>query len=424
MELAVRKSSLHGSILIPGSKSHAIRAVVLASLAEGTSKILRPLESDDSTACLRAAVSFGAQVREKGGWIVKGFAGKPRTPAKELDLGNSGISTNFLAATAAFAKGPTILTGGDSLRSRPFGPICKAINDFGGKAESFGNSGKPPLKISGFLQGGSTEIDGLNSQPVSSLLMNCPVAKQDTEISVVNPHETPYVEMTMRWLDKLGIKYKASENFGRFFVEGEQRYNAFEQPIPADWSSAAFPLCAAAITPGSGVLLQGLDFSDSQGDKEIVTMLRNMGAEIKFREGGIIVNSSELHGAELDLNATPDALPALAVVGCFAEGETRLVNVAQARIKETDRIKAMAAELRKMGADVEELPDGLVVRKSKLKGAVVEGYNDHRTIMALAVAGLNAEGVTKISTAEGINKTYPAFIEAMKGIGAKMELLK
>ncbi len=421
--MCCKKSVLNGEITIPGSKSHTIRALIIASLANGTSKILKPLYCDDSTACITGCRAFGAKITKKNSvWKITGFDGKPRTPVKKVYLGESGISATNLAGIAAHTKGSSILTGGKTLRARPFEPICKGINDLGGKAESYQGSGKPPLKISGFLEGGFTEIDGMNSQPVSSLLINCAIAKNDSEIAVLNPAETIYVELTMRWLDAQGIKYNAAKDFTKYNVEGGQSFHSFEKAIPADWSSACFSLCAAAITPGSKVLVKGLDFNDTQGDKEIVDILKKMGADIKNKEDGFLVKASELHGIEVDLNQMPDAVPIVSVIGCLAEGETRIVNVAHARIKETDRLKAMAAELKKMGADVEEKSDGLVIKKSTLKGALVNGYFDHRTIMALAVAGMNAKGTTRIITAEGISKTYPSFVNDMKQIGAKIEL--
>ncbi|VVB75639.1 3-phosphoshikimate 1-carboxyvinyltransferase [uncultured archaeon] len=424
MELVCKKSDISGEILVPGSKSQVVRALVIATLAKGTSRIINPLLSDDSSACIAGCRAFGADVLEKESLIVvNGVSGKPRTPNADVYLGNSGISNTFLAGLAAHAKGPSVLTGGESLRSRPFAPLCDGINDLGGKAESFEDTGRPPLIVSGYLSGGFTEIDGVNSQPVSSLIVNSALAREDTEISVINPSETPYVEMTLKWLSEQGIKYKASKDFSSYKVRGEQEYKSFEKVIPADWSSACFSLCAAAITPSSEVLVKGLDFNDAQGDKEIINILKKMGAEITVLPEGVRVVSANLQGTEIDLSKTPDAFPILSVVGCFAEGETRLVNVAHARIKETDRIKSMSEGLRKMGAVIEELPDGLVVRKSKLHGANLNGYNDHRTIMSLAVAGINAEGETKISTAEGINKTYPSFVTSMKKLGAQMEVI-
>ncbi|MFA5358097.1 MAG: 3-phosphoshikimate 1-carboxyvinyltransferase [archaeon] len=424
MIINCKKSSLNGEIKIPGSKSHVVRALVIASLAEGTSKILDPLYSDDSSACISACRAFGAKIIEKDSLLeVRGIGKKPRTPVKEVYLGNSGVSTTYIAGLAAHARGPSILTGGESLSARPFEPICKGINNLGGKAESLGGSGKLPLKISGFLEGGFTEIDGVNSQPVSSLLVNCAIAKNDSEIKVINPHETPYVEMTMHWLDEQKINYKASKNFDKFEVSGGQEFKPFEKSIPADWSSACFSLCAGAIIPNSKIVLKGLDYDDSQGDKEIVNVLKKMGTNIKIEKDGTTVETSELRGTEIDLNKMPDALPILSVVACFADGETRITNVAHSRIKETDRISAMYNELKKMGANIEELPDGLLIRKSKLNGAAVNGHSDHRTIMALAIAGLNAEGSTKINTAEGISKTYPTFVDTMRKLGAKMEMV-
>ena len=226
--------------------------------------------------------------------------------------------------------------------------------------------------------------------------------------------------MTLDWLDQQQIHYEC-EGWEVFKVKGRQSYHPFEKRVPGDFSSATFPLCAAAITP-SRLLLKGLDMSDTQGDKEVVTMLKSMGADIQTSEGGILVASNELTGCELDLNNTPDALPALAVVGCFAKGETVLKNVAQARIKETDRIKVMATELSKMGADIEEMKDGLIIRQSELKGTKVHGYHDHRVVMALSLAGMMAKGETEIDSAESVDITFPGYVGNMCRLGARMEL--
>ena len=193
--------------------------------------------------------------------------------------------------------------------------------------------------------------------------------------------------------------------------------------IPADFSSAAFPVCAAILAADKEVTVHGLDFHDTQGDKKVFTILSNMGADLRVEGPRLIVRRAErLHGIRADLSATPDALPILAVVGCVAEGKTILENVAMARIKETDRIAVMCEELSKMGADIEEMPDGLIIRKSELHGAIVNGHGDHRVVMALAVAGLIAKGVTQIKGAEAIRITYPTFIQSMQAIGARMEL--
>ena len=192
-------------------------------------------------------------------------------------------------------------------------------------------------------------------------------------------------------------------------------------PVPADFSSATFFLVAAAIT-GSELTLCGLDYLDTQGDKEVVNILKTMGAEVETGERYIRIRGGVLKGGEFDLNAMPDSLPALSVAGCFAEGETRLVNVPQARVKETDRIAVMCRELKKLGADIVERPDGLIIRKSRLRGCAVHGHCDHRVVMALAVAGLAASGETVVSTAESASVTFPNFVDLMKKLGAEISV--
>ncbi|MHC4630950.1 MAG: 3-phosphoshikimate 1-carboxyvinyltransferase [Planctomycetota bacterium] len=212
-------------------------------------------------------------------------------------------------------------------------------------------------------------------------------------------------------------------------MKGNQSYQAFNATIPADFSSATFFLCAAAMSADEVTLL-GLDFSDSQPDKAVTDYLKAMGADITIEpnlsedsQDSVTVKAATLNGTELDMNKTPDALPAMAVTAAFAEGQTRLLNVPQARGKETDRIKCMTEELKKMDVDVEELPDGLIIRHSKPKPAQLDGRSDHRIVMALSLAGLCLEGQCSIDTAEAISVTFPDYVELMKSIGAKMEIV-
>ena len=207
-----------------------------------------------------------------------------------------------------------------------------------------------------------------------------------------------------------------NDDLSEFHVPGGQSYAPVDRRIPGDFSSATFFLCAGAL-PENDIVCRGLDYADTQGDKAIVDYLRQMGANVTVEEDEIRVKAAALSGCELDLNATPDALPAMAVLGCFAEGETRLINVPQARLKETDRIAVMREELEKLGADVEELEDGLIVRESKLHGAILDGHADHRVVMALAIAGTHIEGETTIEGAEAMDITYPGFAEALAGLG-------
>lgn len=426
MKLLVKKTEkLEGEVTIPSSKSHMIRAVIIASLAEGTSKLLNPLESADTMAAVNACKALGAKINMENEkeWIIEGTNHTFKNPEGMLNMANSGTSLNLISGViAALCDFEVELDGDDSLRTRPIQPLLKSINELGGEALSLNNNGYCPIKIKGKMQGGSTEITGITSQYISSLLLACPLLEQDTKITVIKPHEVPYIRMTLKWLDEQGIEYEASKDLTKFRVFGNQRYKAFEKTIPADWSSATFPLVGAAIT-NSNVLLKGLDINDVQGDKAIIDYLKRMQADISIGEEGIRIKGKPLQGCTLDLNSTPDALPALSVLGCFAEGTTTLFNVAQARIKETDRIKVMAEELSKMNADIKEREEGLIIHKSTLKGNKVRGHNDHRVVMALSLAGLIANGKTEITTAESINVTFPNYVKLMKNLGAKFEVV-
>lgn len=248
-------------------------------------------------------------------------------------------------------------------------------------------------------------------------MLACPFAETASEIDVPLLHEKPYVGITTDWLSFLGIQIEHSDDFQQVYIPGGQRLKAFSRRIPADFSTASFFLVAGALS-GNSVTSLGLDLNDSQPDKAVIDYLRAMGAKITESLEGITVTAKSLHGCELDLNDTPDALPIMAVAACFAEGETKLVNVPQARIKETDRIAVMCAELRKMGADIEELEDGLIIRQSKLHGTVVDGHHDHRVVMSLAVAATQLKEPTTISTAEAAAVTVPEFANLMSLLGA------
>ena len=245
--------------------------------------------------------------------------------------------------------------------------------------------------------------------------MCTPLAEKDTEINVTLLNEPGYVQMTLDWLDKQSIKYD-NDGLFNFKIRGGQQYKSFDAAVPADFSSATFFLCAAALI-GDGVTLKGLDFSDSQPDKAVVEYLKAMGADISIGNDSITVRQSQLKGIEIDMNTTPDALPAMAVVGAFAEGQTRLVNVPQARAKETDRIKCMAEELKKLSVDTEELPDGLIIKHSKPKPAVLDGRGDHRIVMALSIAAMAMKDQCTIGAAEAMSVTFPEYAKLMQNLG-------
>jgi len=418
LKIRASKSDLKGEILIPASKSHTIRAVAIAGIAEGTSVLKNYLVSADAISCINGLKEFGAKIEENGKELtITGTGGLPKPSCRKIDVGNSGTSLRILTGLASLADFPIIFDGDKSIRTRPMTPLISALERLDAIIDS--NDGKCPFTIRGPIKGGKTIVDGISSQFLTSLLFACPLAKNDTEIIVENLHERPYVEITLDWLRKLNIKFEKRE-LDWFHIHGGQKYKAFERTIPADFSSATFAACAVAIT-GSEVLIKGLDFSDHQGDKEVFTYLKNMGASVVHSPEGVIVKGGNLQGMDINMNNTPDALPAMAVLACFAKGTTRLLDVAQARLKECDRIAAISAELNKMGGKVEELKDGLIIHQSKLTGTNVHGYDDHRMVMALTIAGMAASGKTIVDTAESTGVTYPSFVEDMKTLGANIE---
>ncbi|MBT3275209.1 MAG: 3-phosphoshikimate 1-carboxyvinyltransferase [Spirochaetales bacterium] len=422
MEKTIRKTEVDGIIQIPGSKSQTIRALIIASLADGESIILHPLDSSDTRSCLNACRAFGAEISESSGrWTVKGTNGQPETPDNVIDVGNSGTTLYLLTSVAALQENWIVFTGDEQIRSRPAEALLAALRDLGARTLSTRENGIAPYLIGGPIAGGETTIECPTSQYLSSLLLAAPLAQKDTTIRISLLNEQPYAEMTLKWLDDQGIKY-SNDNFQNIHIQGGQKYRNFTRAIPGDFSSATFFLCAAAVTGGT-VTIEGLDFEDPQGDKAVVEMLTHMGCAVEISPSKVIIRGGTLTGCDLDLNATPDALPALAAAACFAEGTTRLMNVPQARLKETDRIKVMCEELSKMGGRIQEMPDGLIIQGNGpgkgLRGASVNGWSDHRVVMALAVAGLGASGETAIETAEAVDITFPGFFDLLDSICTK-----
>ncbi len=421
MKILSEKSVLRGKVLVPASKSHTIRAVAISTLARGKSMIHHPLVSADCIASTNAGRLFGAGIRLGDCWEVEGVDGKPCVPENIVDVKNSGTTMNFFMGTAALVDGTTVLTGDEQIVRRPIQPLVDALNGLGANVLPTRNNGRPPVVVKGPLKGGRTRFSAIVSTYLSSLLINCPLAEQDSELDVYELPEKSYIHMTLGWLDRQKIRYETSDDFSHFKLYGGQSYQGQEVTIPGDFSSATFFLVAGAIMEGD-ILLQGLDMNDRQGDKKVISYLEEMGAKIHFEENGIRVQGGSLRGIELDMSDTPDALPAMAVAGCFAKGKTMIRNVANARLKETDRISVMAKELGRLGAKIEELPDGLTIHESALHGCAVQSYGDHRVVMSLAVAGMAIPGQTVVDRAEAAEVTVPNFVDLMLKIGGNIRV--
>jgi len=423
--LKVKPSKLAGEVVAPPSKSYTHRAFAVGLLAKGESKITNPLIGLDTKATIDATEILGAiisNVRET--WVMSGTGGKLEPKNDLIDAKNSGTTIRIMSAVAALSRKPIRLTGDESIRKRPMGPLIEALVKLGAKGKCEGPDGRPPVVVGGGLAGGDVEITGaVSSQFISALLIACPYAREDVTLSVAEePRSKPYIEVTLEVLEAAGAKIKRDKSLTDFKIGGRQIFQPLEMNIPGDFSSAAFVLGAAALT-GSRVAVSNLDVKGAQGDKRIVELLKEFGADVKVHRESVEVSSTgKLAGIEADCGDNPDLVPILAVLGSVADGKTRLTNIPHLRFKETDRLRALATELRKLGADVEEMPDEIRLNGVKqLKGAKLRSYGDHRMAMALGVAGLVAKGETVVDGAESIPVSYPSFVQDMRKLGAQLK---
>ena len=406
---------LSGKIIIPSSKSQTIRALLISVFSRGVSYIKHPLISDDTESCINAVKAMGADVNilENGDITVDATYAFSDMDELSIDAGNSG-TTEYLSLPMLSSLGIRVNIDGDEmLRKRPLKPLLDALESLGAETES--TEGFPPASIRGPLDGGECTIECKTSQYLSGLLLGAPLAIGDSHIKCSVLFEKPYVKMTLKWLDDQGIKYRISDDLEEVWVKGGQSYKPLDTYIEGDFSSASFFFVAAAIH-GTEVTVEGLDKNSTQGDKEILNILEKMGCSIKWNGMAVTVKGPEkLKGGVFDLNAIPDTLPALSVVAAFAEGDTILENVEQARIKETDRIKVMRENLNELGVEAEERRDALVVHgKGSVKGGKAKGYGDHRVIMALAILGTRTEEETEIDDVSAASVTFPTFFDLLE----------
>jgi len=410
---------LEGVVKAPPSKSYTIRAIVASLLSEGISKIRDPLFSLDTSACIKISEKLGAQIdRKDWGLKVTGCGRKLKNPGSVLDTENSGTTIRIITGVASLIEGEVTLTGDESIQKRPIGELLDALSQLGVAVSSRG--GFPPIKVSGPLLGGVCSIRGdISSQFISSLLMSAPYAHENVLIELSTPLKSrPYVDLTLSVLEKFKIRVE-NEDYVKFFIRHGQVYEACDYTVEGDYSSGAFLIAGAALS-NSDVTVLNLYKDSKQADKAIIDILRKMGAKVDVSEDRVrIQGTGNLSGITMDLSDSPDLVPICAVLGALSEGRTVIENVGHARLKECDRIHAMAVELSKMGADITEKSDGLVIKGGNLKGgAIIESWNDHRIVMSMAVAGLFANGPTTIKDVEVVAVTFPDFIDVMNTLGA------
>jgi 3-phosphoshikimate 1-carboxyvinyltransferase len=409
------------TVRVPGSKSLTNRALIIAALAEGPSSLTGALDSDDSRVMVDALKALGIPVehdREKATIAVKGCAGAIPSKEAELYVANSGTSLRFLTAMVATARGTFRLDGTPRMRQRPVADLLQALNGLGSDARSDLGTGCPPVTVRAMgIDGGFAFVKGdVSSQFLSGLLMALPYARDMTTVEVDGPLVSkPYVEMTLAVMEAFGVRI-ANHGFKRFNVR-PARYRGRPFAIEPDASAASYFFALAALTGGT-ITVEGLGTGSVQGDTAFVDVLEHMGCRVERTRSSTTVTGGALRGVDVDMNAISDTVMTLAVVSLFADGVTRIRNVAHIRHKETDRISALATELRKLGATVDEQPDGLlIVPPARLQPAQIATYDDHRMAMSIALAGLKSEGVTILDPA-CVAKTYPGFwsdLAALRG---------
>ena len=449
MKILAKKTSLSGNIVVPGSKSHTIRALILASLAEGVSHISNPLPSADCLSASNAIQEIGASVEfdnKNNIWIVTGAGKNAHLPSNVVDVGNSGSVLYFFTPICATFEGWSIFTGDSSIRKRPVLHLLEALKQLGANCYvSRPEENAPPALVQGPIKAGKVITDGRLSQYISGLMMASTLIDGKLEIELTDPKEVPYLDMTKYWLESLGVQVEMSSDYKKISITGPYQLKAFDKAIPSDWEAVAFPLIASLISD-SKITIDNVDGSGTQGDDAIVSVLQSVGADIQWNKetsqlivtGGNRLSTENLPEKTLRVNLAgfPDAICALAVIACFIEGKTVLEDIGVCRRKETDRIVVMKSELEKLGAKVEEGEDYLVIYGNSpllangeknpnfnLHGGTVESFDDHRVAMSLACLGLGLpEGQEVIvNDAECCSVSFPGFFEVMNKIKANFK---
>ncbi|MBU0909899.1 MAG: 3-phosphoshikimate 1-carboxyvinyltransferase [Proteobacteria bacterium] len=403
-------------ITVPGSKSITQRALIAAALADGNSTLLTPLASEDTAYTSAALKAMGIVITPAGDkWTVNGTGGRINTPDQEIFLGNNGTATRFLTSVAALGHGVFTIAGEKRMEERPIAPLLQALSGWGVDIVSIKGTGCPPLRIAADgIKGGKTTLPaGKSSQYLSSLLLVAPYARDKAILTVEGDVPSkPYVTMTLAVMRSFGINVAANDSLNHFEIS-QGSYQPQTYQVEGDASSASYFFAAAAITGGT-VTVTNVPEVSLQGDTALVQMLEKMGCTVTYGNGITVTGPKELRGIEVDMGDCPDVAPTLAVVASRARGRTVIKNIAHLRIKECDRINAMATELSKLGARVVEEEDALIIEgldpDVPMQGAEIETYNDHRIAMCFGVAGLVVPGI-KITNEHCVAKSFPDFWE-------------
>ncbi|MFZ8894585.1 MAG: 3-phosphoshikimate 1-carboxyvinyltransferase [bacterium] len=411
---------ISGSITLPGSKSLSNRVLLLAMLSEGETFIENLLDSDDVRRMIDALAKLKIPYEEdrpSKKIRVKGEGGRIPVDKAELFLGNAGTAIRPLTAALTLGHGRFVLDGIERMRERPIQDLLDGLNQLGAQVRSIDNTGCPPVEIiANGLPGGVTKLSGaISSQYLSAILLTSPYAQTPVEIRIKDHLVSiPYVEMTIRLMNRFGVNVDVSEDFKSFHINAPQSYKSPKTYfVEGDASSASYFLAGAAITGGT-VTVIGCGTDSLQGDAQFAKIMEMMGAEVQWEANQITVRGSgNLKGIDVDMNEMPDAAMTLAVAALFAKGTTAIRNIYNWRLKETERLKAVSSELKKLGATVEEGEDYIIIEPpEKLLSAEIATYDDHRMAMAFSLAACGEVPIT-ILDPSCVSKTFPDYFDQL-----------
>ena len=414
----------NGTINLPGSKSVSNRALLLSALSKGNTRLTNLLDSDDVRYMLDALAALGVKYQlshDRTICDVEGVGGMLHsTHALELFLGNAGTAMRPLAAALSLGNNNIVLTGEPRMKERPIGHLVDSLRQGGAKIDYLENEGYPPLHIQGGFTGGNIQVDGsVSSQFLTALLMASPLAPNDTEITIVGDLVSkPYIDITIKMMAIFGVTV-TNHHYQKFTIKANQSYQSpVNYLVEGDASSASYFLAAAAIKGGT-VRVTGIGKKSLQGDTQFAHVLEKMGAKITWADDYIECTRCELNGIDMDMNHIPDAAMTIATTALFAKGPTTIRNIYNWRVKETDRLYAMATELRKVGATVEEGKDYITIEPpAKLTHSEIKTYNDHRIAMCFSLVALSDTPVT-ILDPKCTMKTFPDYFEQFKRLSVE-----
>ena len=419
MKCKVEKSKISGHIICPSNKSYTHRAVFIASLSDGKSIIKNILKSSDTIATINACKNFGVELTESENKIIIKNSIDSKVEGCIIDACNSGTTIRIAAAIAVLSHGKTVLSGDDSLKKRPMKPILDALESIGAKCSS--NKGKPPISVEGEVKGGEVQISGsISSQFISALMIVAPRLDNGLVLNIQNELVSkPYLDLTIATMDKFGVSVKTEIPYQKYVIK-HQNYKATNFTIPSDFSSLAL-LLSAAVLLGNELEIEITMGDMPQADEAIIDILEILGVVVTLEKNTIKIKSPEkLAGGKFDLSDSPDLLPAIAILSLKSAKPIKIFNVKHARYKETDRIAILARELAKLGINVIENDDGLILKPAKkLVSATLCSENDHRLFMAFCIAGMYVGDCT-ITDPESVEISYPNFVSEMKKIGGKI----